>query len=174
MEKNENGYRCGEILLETTIREYESEKNRTSVIDSKTNIVISLTTICFIAITETIDLNRLLSINSTSFATILLAAILFVSIVSSVIFAFLALIFFLRVIFTKEYKTIDSTYFYDINKLKVEPQLFSIALSQFYVEATIVNTNANDKRICNYKRGMIFLIISITTFTLHIGLLSFI
>ena len=107
MEKHENGYRCGEILLETTIREYESEKNRTSVIDSKTNIVISLTTICFIAITETIDLNRLLSINSTSFATILLAAILFVSIVSSVIFAFLALIFFLRVIFTKEYKTIE-------------------------------------------------------------------
>lgn len=168
-----NQYKSGEILLQTSIKEYESEKNRTSVIDSKTNIVISLTAILFIAITEIVDLNKLLSVKSTYFATNLLTAILFLSIVSSIVFAFLALIFFLKVIFTKAYKSIDANYFYDTDKLKIDPQLFSIALSRFYIDAIVVNAKANDKRINYYKKGMSLLIVSVATFTLHVCLLSF-
>lgn len=67
---------------------------------------------------------------------------------------------------------IDSQYFYDVNKLKHTPDMFAIAVSQFYIEALNTNKLANDKRIKEYKCGMILLIVSIVLFSIHAVLAS--
>lgn len=167
-------YQSGEILLDLCKSEYESEKSRTSIIDSKTNIVISLTAVFFIAITQVINFKKILSVNIDSFANVLIPTILFISIIASLVTGFVALIYFLRVIFTKEYKSVDVNYFYNKDKLKVDKQLFSIATAQFYIEAINVNVSANDHRIKLYRKGMIFLIVSIVTFAIHVCFISFI
>lgn len=170
----EEKYPSGKILLDIAKSEYENEKNRTSIIDSKANIVISLSAVFFVAMTQIVDLKTLLKMKINTFTDVFLPSILFITIIGALIIAFISLVFFMRVIFTKTYMTLDANYFYDINKLKREESMYSIATSQFYIEATNANKQANDHRIKNYKRGLITLIISIAVFALHTVLLSII
>ena len=76
---------------------------------------------------------------------------------------------FFRVIFTQVYKSIDLKCFYDTDKLSNSKNLYFIARSQFYIEAT----NVNNKRVKLYRCEMVLLIISIFMFTLHSCVLSF-
>lgn len=169
---SDSKYPSGEVLLQICKSEYENELNRTSVIDSKANIVISLAGVFFVAITQIIDLKKIFQIKIESFVDTLLPTILLLTILGSITTAFIALTFFLRVIFTKSYKALDAKYYYDIEKLKQEIQLYSIAASQFYIEATNVNAVLNDIRVKWYKRGLVLLIISIGAFALYACLLS--
>lgn len=168
----DNKYPSGEVFLQICKSEYENEQNRTSVIDSKANIVISLAGVFFVAITQIINLKKIFQIEIESFADALVPTLLLLTIIGSITTAFIAIIFFLKVVFTKKYKSLDAEYFYDINKLKQEVDLYSIAVSQFYIEVTKVNAFLNDVRVKWYKRGLILLIISIGAFALHTCLLS--
>ncbi len=163
----EEKYPSGQILLEISKSEYENEKNRTSIIDSKTNITITLLSVLFVAITQILNLKKIFEFEIKNFADAVLPAVLFVTIMGSIIIALISLICFLKVIFTKTYFTVDSQYFYDVEKLKYEPTMYAIAVSQFYIEATNTNKAANDKRIREYKCGMILLIVSIVLYAVY-------
>jgi hypothetical protein len=122
--------------------------------------------------TQILNLKRIFEFEIKSFSNIIFPALLFITIIGSLVIAFISLIYFLKVIFTKTYFTIDSQYFYDVNKLKYAPDIFAIAVSQFYIEALNTNKLANDKRIKEYKRGMILLIVSIALFSIYAVLAS--
>ena len=167
-------YQSGDILYEISKSEYEHEKNRTTVIDSKANIVLSLCSAFLVIITQVINLKKLCDVEIQTFFDCLIPATLFLLICGSTVLSFVSLILLLRVIFTKQYCAIDSNYFNDIEKLKNEKQLFYIATAQFYIEATTYNKNVNDKRISLYQRGLVLLVFSIFLFILFVSLESFI
>ena len=120
-------YPSGQILLDIAKIEYENENNRTSILDSKTNTVISLTAIFFVAMAQIINLKKILNFKIFVMQDALIPSILIITIFGALILAFISLIYFLKVIFTKSYFTIDANYFYDIEKLKHNPDYFSIA-----------------------------------------------
>lgn len=173
LSENKEKYPSGEVLYDISKSEYENEKKRTSILDSKINIVVSLTSVFFVAITQVLNLKKIFSINITSFSDVILPAILFLTIISSMVVSFISLFFFLKAIFTKEYKEIDPKYFYDINKLKKEKELYTITVAHFYIEATMVNKKENDNRVIIYQKGLKLLIVSIFLFSLYMLLKDF-
>ncbi len=165
-------YKAGEIILETARMEYQNEHNRTSIIDSKTNIILSFTAIIFVAFIPMINLKNIITVNVESFGDCILPISISLFLILSMVSMFLSIISLTKCVFTKEYKVIDTEFFYDVNKLKEDKELYSIALSQFYIEATNINKKTNDNRIKNYKKGVIFTIISVMFFALYVILLS--
>lgn len=160
-------YECGEILLETAKDEYHNEHQRTSVIDSKTNIVLSFSAVIFIAMMQAVNLKKIFSIKVTTFGDFVIPLILYISLIGALTAMVMSIISLVKCIFTKEYKTIDTAYFYNVKKLKYKERLYSTALAHFYIEATIINKNTNDERVRNYKRGVVLTISSVGFFVLY-------
>lgn len=156
-------YKSGEIFLDICRSEYESEKNRVNTIDSKTNIVITLLSVFFVSITEVINFKTIFSYSVSNFVESIFPTILILTMLGAIVTSFISILCFLKVIFTSSYQCID---------LKYDKELYSITLAHFYIQATEINRNVNDKRIKIYKKGMIFLIVSIFLFTLYISLHS--
>ena len=165
-------YKSGEIFLDICRSEYESEKNRVNTIDSKTNIVITLLSVFFVSITEVINFKTIFSYSVSNFVESIFPTILILTMLGAIVTSFISILCFLKVIFTSSYQCIDLEYFYNIDQLKYDKELYSITLAHFYIQATEINRNVNDKRIKIYKKGMIFLIVSIFLFTLYISLHS--
>lgn len=171
-ENEDNEYKSGEIFLDICRSEYEHEKNRTTTIDTKTNIVITLLSVFFVSIIEVINLKTIFTYPVSSFVESIFPTVLLVLIIGAIVTSFISLLCFLKVIFTSSYQCIDLKYFYDIKKLKYEKELYSITLAHFFIEAIEANRIVNDKRIKIYRKGMILLIVSIFLFTLYISLHS--
>lgn len=167
MENIDNSYPSGELQLEIAKSEYNNEKNRSAVLDSKTNTVISFAAIFFVAIAQIVNLKKIFSFVIKSFSDAILPSILFIALLGSIILAFSSLIFFLRVIFTKSYSVVDPNYFYDVEKWKQSPDKFAIAASYFYINATLNNRAINDQRVNQYQKGIILLIISVALFSVY-------
>lgn len=165
-------YKTDEVILETARIEYQNEHNRTSIIDSKTNIILSFTAIIFVAFIPMINLKNIFTVNIANFGDCILPISIFIFLILSILSMFLSIVSLIKCVLTQEYKVIDAEYFYDINKLKESKDLYSIALSQFYIEATSVNKETNDNRIKNYKKGVIFTILSVMFFAAYVILFS--
>lgn len=90
----EEKYPSGQILLEIAKSEYENEKNRTSIIDSKANITITLLSVLFIAMTQALNLKRIFEIEIKNFSNTIFPALLFITIIGSLAIAFISLIYF--------------------------------------------------------------------------------
>ncbi|GEM_PF-1127098 len=165
-------YPSATLALDVARSEYENEINRSSILDSKTNTVISLGAVLFVAIAQIIDIKKILAFQITKFADAILPSFMFITIVCSIIFIFIALILFLRVIFTQPYAKIDSNYLYDIEKWKVAIDRSAIATSYLYIQATIFNRSINDKRVSQYRKGVICLVTSVAFFVIYSVLTS--
>lgn len=165
-------YQTDEVILETARIEYQNEHNRTSIIDSKTNIILSFTAVIFVAFIPMINLKNIITVSVVNFGDCILPISIFVFLILSMLSMFLSILSLIKCVFTKEYKVIDTEYFYDINKLKENKDLYSIALAQFYIEATDINKEINDNRIKNYKKGVICTILSVMFFAVYVILFS--
>ena len=172
-QKSIPNYQSGDIIYDIAKSEYELEINRTSVIDSKANIVLSLCSAFLVIITQAINLKRLCDVEVNTLSDCIFPVILLLLICGSIVLSFISMILLLRVIFTKQYHAIDPSYFYNIDKLKNEKNLFYIATAQFYIETTNNNKIVNDRRISLYKKGLILLALSIFLFIVYISLESF-
>jgi hypothetical protein len=60
-------YESGEILLATAKSEYNNEHNRTTILDSKTNIVLTFSALLFVAMTQIVNIKKrsIEKVNST-------------------------------------------------------------------------------------------------------------
>ena len=163
-----------EVLLEVSKAEYENEKSRTSTIDSKANIVITLTSVFFVAITQAINLKKLFSVEVNRFQDSLLPAVLCLSILGALVMSVLSVVFILRVIFMQEYIRINAADFYRKDVLNADKKQVQILFSNRYIGATEHNARVNDQRAKAYQKGVIFLIVGIVLFVLHSCLISFI
>lgn len=167
-------YKSGKAFCELCKSEYDSERNRTSVIDSKANIVLSFSAVFFVALTQAINLAKLLQIEIKAIGTLILPILALILIVGSLAIALTAIIMFACVICTHTYNIIDPAQFYDDDILTAEPNDFAITLALSYKSATENNCNVNTKRTVLYNKGLILLIVSIGLFALYMCLISFI
>lgn len=167
-EVSSDNFECGEILLSTAKSEYENENNRTSILDSKSNIVFTFASVVFVAMTQMVNIKKIFTLKITVFSDVIFPTLLVITLVSAFCSLLCTIILLVTVIFTKEYKTIDPLYFYDPKKLKLGKGLFSSALSQFYIEATLHNKTINDIRVRKYKYALVFMTISIICFVVYV------
>lgn len=172
--QNLNTFSSGKEFCNLCKSEYDGERERTKVIDSKTNIVISFTAVFFVALTQTISLAKLLNFKITTVGSVLLPVLALSLIIGALVLTLISIIFFARVICMHTYLVIEPRDFYDNDILSSNQNDFAVLLATKYIEATQTNCIVNNKRTKSYCKGLILLIISIALFAMYMCLNSFI
>lgn len=156
------------LLLDTAKSEYESEHNRTTIIDSKISISLPIISAYFFALAQLNDYKTILNIKTESFCDFIYPAFLFVVYTASLALALVSVIKMVYVIATRQYQTIKPSDLYSENFLKNEPEIISIQLIMLYIEATEENREINSQRIPLYRRGWICATLSIILYVAYI------
>ena len=156
------------LLLETAKAEYDNEHNRTSIIDSKTNISLPLISAFFLAFIQLNDYKTIFGLSTNTFVQWLLPATLFFSYTVALVLGLISVFLMTRVILTKEYKTIKIQDLYDEDYLKTVPLFLSIKVINLYCESTAHNKEQNDQRVKWYKSSWILMFISLILYLVYI------
>lgn len=157
-----------ELLLETSKAEYDNEHNRTSIIDSKTNISLPIISAFFLAFVQLNDYKTIFQLPTNTFAQWLLPATLFFSYTAALVLGLLSVLLMTRVILTKEYKTLKIQDLYDEDFLKNPRMFFSIELIRLYCTSTAHNKTQNDKRVKLYRYSWILMFITLALYLVYI------
>lgn len=86
-----------ELLLKTSKSEYENEHNRTSIIDSKTNISLPIISAFFLALIQLNDYKAIFRLPTCTFLQWLLPATLFITYTAALILGLLSVFLMTRV-----------------------------------------------------------------------------
>ena len=157
-----------EILLTTAKAEYDNEHNRTSIIDSKTNISLPIMTAFFLAFIQSNDYKTIFQLSTNNFIEWLLPATLFFSYTTALILGLLSVFFMTCVILTKKYKVLKTDDLYDEDLLKADPISFSIIVTKLYCVSTTHNKEQNDKRVKWYRLSWILMFITLILYIIYI------
>lgn len=160
------------LLLNTAKAEYDNEHNRTSVIDSKTNISLPIITAFFLALVQLNDYKYIFQLPTDTFLHWLLPATLFFSYTCALVLGIISVFLMTRVIFAHNYKTLKTRDLYDTDYLKNPALNFSIQLIRLYCECSEFNKSQNDKRIRLYKYSWIVMFITLCLYLVYIILKS--
>lgn len=156
------------LLLDTAKAEYDNEHNRTTIIDSKTNISLPIISAFFLAFVQLNDYKTIFGLPTNTFVQWLLPATLFFSYTIALILGLISVFLMTRVILTKEYKTIKIQDLYDENYLKESSLFLSIKIINLYCESTVHNKGQNDQRVKWYKSSWILMFISLILYLIYI------
>lgn len=160
--------RTVDLLLSTAKSEYENEHNRTSIIDSKTNISLPIISAFFLAFVQLNDYKTIFELSTNTFAEWLLPATLFFSYTCALVLGLISVFLMTRVILTKEYKTIKIHDLYDEDYLKEISVFLSIKLINLYCESTLHNKIQNDQRVKWYRHSWILMFITLILYLIYI------
>lgn len=172
MEKDDK-YSSARAFYEQCLNEYNEERNRTTKLDSKTNILISFSAVTLVAMLQAVNLKKLFDIIVTDFASIVFPAILSCLIMGAIVTSLISVIFLLRVICVYKYATIDLHYLYSKSALQTDESIFLIGLAFKLMEAVDYNQNVNKKRTKCYSIGILLLVISLIIFTVYMCMIGF-
>ena len=156
-----------EILLTAAKAEYDNEHNRTSIIDSKTNISLPIMTAFFLAFIQSNDYKTIFQLSTNNFIEWLLPATLFFSYTTALILGLLSVFFMTCVILTKKYKVLKTDDLYDEDLLKADPISFSIIVTKLYCVSTTHNKEQNDKRVKWYRLSWILMFITLILYIIY-------
>lgn len=156
------------ILMDTAKSEYDHEHNRTSIIDSKTNISLPIISAFLIAIIPLNDYKFIFSLPTTTFYEWIIPALLFVTYTSTVVLSFISMLSMVKVISTREYKVLKISDLYDEDLLSNDPINMYVTLIDRYDFARQHNSVQNSIRIKWYKLGWILSIISVLTYLVYL------
>jgi len=156
------------LLLETAKSEYESEHNRTSVIDSKAGISLPIISAYFLALAPMNNYKEIFLTKVSSFLDLLIPLALLITYTASLILSFISVILMVKVITTRKYMNVEHADLYDENYLKNDIIFISIKLFLLYTETTENNKTKNNARIPLYRKSWLLTIISIISFVVYI------
>ena len=157
-----------ELLLKTSKSEYENEHNRTSIIDSKTNISLPIISAFFLALIQLNDYKAIFRLPTCTFLQWLLPATLFITYTSELILGLLSLFLMKRVILTKEYKTLKIQDLYDEAFLKNKRIYLSIYIIKLYCISTTHNKEQNDMRVKWYRKSWGLMFVTLFLYLVYI------
>lgn len=160
------------LLVSTAKSEYESEHNRTSIIDSKAGISLPIVSAYFLALAPMNNYKDIFLMKINCFWNLLIPAFLFITYTVSLILSFISVLMMVRVITTREYMTITPSDLYDENYLQNDQVFLSIKILSLYIETTENNKLKNDKRIPLYRNSWLLTIISIISFVIYIIIIN--
>lgn len=169
-ENQETGFKLEsvELLLETAKSEYESEHNRTTIIDTKIGISLPIISAYFIALAQMNNYKAIFAFSVSSFWDIIIPSILFVSYTSSLILSLISVLLMVSVIITREYNTLKPIDLYDEDYLKNDRLFLCVELLSLYIQATVKNKSQNNKRIPLYRKSWALSIVSILLFVVFV------
>ena len=172
MEESENvkykDFPSGEIYMDIAKSEYENELKRTQTIDTKTNISLVVVTAFFFAIASYVHYKEYFEISITSVSEAVWPLCQLSAIVAAFVLVTLSIVWFMRVITVRSYKVLEAKYYSDVEAISTERGLYAAGVAKHYINATIINSETNQKRVKVYQHGVIFAIISIILFALCI------
>ena len=151
------------LLFDIAKSEYDNERTRTSVIDTKTNTALALAGVVFTAIITAVDFSKIVN----NISSITLGDILFLLLLGCLICFMISITNLISVIFTKTYKTLDVEYYSKSENLRRPQNMYTMVIATFYRDATSHNHQVNSKRVIKYDFGLRFLIISIFLFACY-------
>ena len=155
------------LLLETAKAEYNNEHNRTSIIDSKTNISLPIISTFVLALIQLNDYKAILQLPTNTFLQWLLPAILFFSYTIALGLGVFSVLLMTIVILTKEYAVLKISDLYDEDYLKVPRIFFSIELIRLYHSSTTQNKSQNDRRVKWYRISWILMFITLALYLIY-------
>lgn len=146
------------VLMDIAIKEYQSEHNRTSVIDTKINIALPIIATYVFLVLDRISItdsgNQI--INNGIMDTELQIGLLLL-IVS---FAIVSMVCMFMTIKTNEYTILKVEDFYKPEYMALEEEIFCSAIIKYIIIASKQNKAVNDSRIKQYKMGLVMVGIS--------------
>lgn len=160
----------GEILFDVAKTEYQNEFDRSNTIDTKVGIALPIIATYFFLVLQYRSIPAIFAnpIDMTSVGNAILSIIHPILLVLSLIAAGVSLALLFFSIITHTYSTIDVGYFYDGNKLKDQPTDYAAKMVHYYIEATKLNKETNDKRVQQYKFGWGSAMISLIFFVCYV------
>ena len=162
-------FQSSELLLEITKSEYQNELERSSRLDTKTEIALAIFATYFFLILQHTSVKQLFMSRPdiTNLWSLLVSVLPPVMFLLALILAAFSLVYFVRVIAPYSYQKIDPNCFNDKEKMSYTPREFAAVMVTFYIRALEANRMINDKRVAKYSRGWSCFITSLCLFVLY-------
>ena len=142
-----------ELLRSAAQNEYSNEHERTRTMDTKAGIALPIISAYFLALAQMNDYKSICVTPITDFVSVLMPAVVFLTYTAALILAFAAVIWMTRVVFTREYVTLNLQNLYTDDYLKNDSRVLSIKFLKLYFEAIEHNRGENDVRVKLYRQG---------------------
>lgn len=156
-------------LFDICKTEYINEKTRTSIIDTKASIVITLATGLYVFFLDVAKDSFVFFIDEKSIS--LLMMILLVCTYCSIVFGFMACYYLYKVLRTRQYCMLEPSYYQDIEKLKLDVSLYITVCSEYYKRAVEHNRSVNTRRSQYYNCALKFFCLSLFSIVMHLIIL---
>ena len=159
-------YESSEIFLSMVQAEYQSEKDRASMLDSKLGISIPVISAYFFLIVQDNSVKDLLLSVLSAQCSIkeIFMAILYCA---TALTALCSLFFTVRAVMTRSYTALDMGVFYTAKDMSRPKEQFLAIIAKNYLLAVERNRSQNNRKAKEYQSGWVFGIISLSCFFLY-------
>lgn len=157
-----------ELLRSAAQNEYSNEHERTRTMDSKAGIALPIIATYFLALAQMNDYRSINAIPITGFSSLLVPTTIFITYSAALILALAAVIWMARVVFTREYVTLNLQNLYIDDYIKSDSMVLSIKFLELYFSAIEHNRAENNVRVKLYQRGWVLTFFSVACFVIYI------
>lgn len=159
--KPQEQYPSANLSFQVILHEYELECNRTSIIDSKTGIIITLAAAYLVIVLKEFDFLKYLQLPVNTASTALMPLLLVFLNGGAIVLAVLSLLFLLIAVMPRDYQFLNYDDLLEKELLTEKPDIISVLILQNYIEIIYQNKGVNDKRAVYYRTGLLLLFASI-------------
>lgn len=156
-----------QTLYDSAKDEYNSERERSSTIDTKASIALPVLSAFFLAVANECDYYALFKLPIGTLPELLIALCLFFLYTAALVFSAMSAAWAVRTIYPRTYTTLSSEHFYDEALLKEPAETIRIGIAAKLIEATQNNKEQNDTRMSLYSKGWIWGSVSAAAFVLY-------
>lgn len=165
--KRFNNFLSAKLLLDITMQEYQNEHNRTSVIDTKTNIALPIIATYLFLILEKINIPYYEKQIEDEILSLMDAELQIGMIIIAIILAILSSISMFMTIKTDQYTILKVEDFYKPEYIVLEEDKFAAAIIHYIITASQENKKVNDDRVKKYKFGLVMVGCSLLAYMIY-------
>lgn len=168
IKKKFDNFLSAKLLLDISIQEYQNEHNRTSIIDTKTNIALPIIATYLFLILDKISISYYEKQVEAGILSLMDAELQFGIVIIAIILALASCISMFMTIKTDQYTILKLEDFYKPDYMALEEDKFAAAMISFVLKASNSNKRVNDERIKKYKFGLVMVGSSLLVYILYI------
>lgn len=165
--KRFDNFLSAKLLLDITMQEYQNEHNRTSVIDTKTNIALPIIATYLFLILEKMNIPYYEKQIEDEILSLMDAELQIGMIIIAIILAILSSISMFMTIKTDQYTILKVEDFYKPEYIALEEDKFAAAIIHYIITASQENKKVNDDRVKKYKFGLVMVGCSLLAYMIY-------
>ena len=174
LEQNESStssdkFPSSEIILDIVRAEYQNEIDRSSKLDQKIGVSLTITSTYFFILLQGFYVRDELEfiLNGTLTLSMIYHAVLLILFIGAVTFSAKALVRFCCAISTHTYLRIDVDKVYTFENLRFVPDWLAASVTPLFSISIAKNKDINDERVLEYKEGWQKVLISLAFFVVY-------